>query len=220
MVETGERMGKQVVALITGMDQPLGNMIGNALEVIEVVDVLRGSGPEDLRELCLELAAWMLHLGGVSRTLAEAKQQSAHLIASGKALEKFRQMVALQGGDSQAIADVHRLPRARQSSEVFAAKSGYLAAMQCEQIGTACVILGGGRERKEDSVDPAVGIVLHKKVGDHVSATEPLATIYYNSESRVARARQLLEESYKISDSPQTGKRPLIHRVIGKPGAN
>jgi pyrimidine-nucleoside phosphorylase len=217
MVETGERMGKQVVALITGMDQPLGNMIGNSLEVIEVVDVLRGSGPEDLRELCLELAGWMLHLGGVSRTLAEAKQQSAHFISSGKALEKFRQMVALHGGDSRALDDVHRLPRARQTGEVSAAKSGYLASMQCEQIGTACVILGGGRERKEDSVDPAVGIVLHKKVGDPVAAGEPLATIHYNQESRAERARQLILESCRIGDvAPST--RPLVHKIICKSG--
>ena len=97
-------------------------------------------------------------------------------------------------------------------------KNGYLASLQCEQVGTACVILGGGRERKEDSVDPAVGIVLHKKVGDAVSAGEPLATIYYNTETRAARARQLLEESYEISDTLAREKRPLIHRVIGKPG--
>jgi pyrimidine-nucleoside phosphorylase len=217
MVETGERMGKQVVALITGMDQPLGNMVGNALEVIEVVDVLRGSGPQDLRELCLELAGWMLHLGGVARTVAEAKQQSRQLIASGKALEKFRQMVALHGGDSQAIDDVHRLPRARQTSEVCAMTPGYLASMKCEQIGTACVILGGGRERKEDAVDPAVGIVLHKKVGDRVATGEPVATIHYNQQSRAERARQLIQESFQIGDAAPAN-RPLIHKIIGKSG--
>jgi len=217
MVETGERMGKQVVALITEMDQPLGNMIGNSLEVIEVVDVLHGSGPEDLRELCLELAGWMLHLGGVSKTVAEAREQSAQLISSGKALEKFRQMVALQRGDSQAIDDVHRLPQARQTSEVRAVKSGYLGAMQCEQIGTACVILGGGRERKEDAVDPAVGIVLHKKVGDPVATGEPLATMHYNQESRAERARQLILESCQIGDVGPL-KRPLIHKIIRKSG--
>jgi pyrimidine-nucleoside phosphorylase/thymidine phosphorylase len=218
MVETGERMGKRVVALITDMDQPLGNMIGNALEVVEVVDVLRGAGPEDLRELCLELAGWMLHLGGVSATVAEGKSQSAKLIASGKALDKFRQMVELQGGDPLTIDDPKKLPHAKHTMTVSSPRSGYVATVQCEQIGTACVILGGGRERKEDSVDPAVGIVLHKKVGDAVSAGDPLATIYYNAEARAARARQLLEESYRIADAPAHEKRPLIHRVIGKPG--
>jgi pyrimidine-nucleoside phosphorylase len=216
MVETGERMGKRVVALITDMDQPLGNMIGNALEVVEVVEVLRGGGPEDLRELCLELAGWMLHLGGVSKTVAEGKQESAKLISSGKALERFRQMVELQGGDARVIDDVKRLPQARHTMQVASAKTGYLASMQCEQIGTACVILGGGRERKEDAVDPAVGIVLHKKVGDRVGAGEAIATIYYNGEAQAARARQLIEASCVVEDAPPAMKRPLIHRVIGK----
>jgi pyrimidine-nucleoside phosphorylase len=218
MVETGERMGKQVVALITDMDQPLGWMIGNALEVVEVVDILRGEGPEDLRQLCLELAGWMLHLGGVSATVAEGKEQSANLIASGKALDRFRQMVELQGGDPRAIDDPKRLPQAQHKTVLSSPQSGYLASLQCEQVGTACVILGGGRERKEDAVDPAVGILLHKKVGDAVSAGEALATIYYNAETRAARARQLLEQSYEIIDSPVRDKRPLIHRVIGKTG--
>jgi pyrimidine-nucleoside phosphorylase/thymidine phosphorylase len=216
MVETGERMGKQVVALITDMDQPLGWMIGNALEVVEVVDILRGEGPEDLRELCLELAGWMLHMGGVSATVAEGKEQSANLIASGRALDRFRQMVELQGGDPRAIDDPKRLPQAQHAMVLSSPKGGYLASLQCEQVGTACVILGGGRERKEDAVDPAVGILLHKKVGDAVSAGEALATIYYNAEMRGARARQLLEQSYKIADSPVLEKRPLIHRVIGR----
>ena len=218
MVETGERMGKQVVALITDMDQSLGNMVGNALEVVEVVDVLHGKGPEDLRQLCLELAGWMLHLGGVSNTVAEGKEQSERLIASGKALEKFRQMVELQGGDLRSIDDPRRLPQAQHTMAVPSPQSGYVASLQCEQFGTACVILGGGRERKEDSVDPAVGIVLHKKVGDAVSAAEPLATLHYNAEARAVRARQLLVESYSIVASPAREKRPLIHRVIGRLG--
>jgi len=218
MVETGERMGKQVVALITDMDQPLGNMIGNALEVVEVGEILRDEGPEDLRQLCLELAGWMLHLGGVSATVAEGKQQSAKLIASGKALDKCRQMVELQGGDPRFIDDPKILPQAQHTIEVTGTSAGYVRSMQCEQIGTACIILGGGRERKEDSVDPAVGIVLHKKVTDPVSAGESIATIYYNAEARAVRAKQLIGQSYQIADSPPSEKRPLIHRVIGKSG--
>ena len=214
MVETGERMGKRVVALITDMDQPLGNMIGNALEVVEVVEVLRGGGPEDLRELCLELAGWMLHLGGVSKTVAEGKQHGAKLISSGKALDKFCQMIQLQGGDPRVIDDARRLPQAQHTMPAPAARAGYITSMQCEQIGTACVLLGGGRERKEDSVDPAVGIVLHRKVGDRVAAGEPLATIYYNAEARAARAKPLIASSCEITDAPPTTKRPLIHKVI------
>jgi pyrimidine-nucleoside phosphorylase len=218
MVETGERMGKKVVALLTDMDQPLGNMIGNSLEVVEVVDVLRGEGPEDLRQLCLELAGWMLHLGGVAESVAEGKKQSEKLIASGRALEKFRQMVELQGGDPRTIDDPKKLPQAQQTMVFSSSSTGYLASLQCEKIGTACVILGGGRERKEDSVDPTVGIVLHKKAGDAVSAGESIATIHYNAGTRATRALQLLEESYQIADAPPHNKRQLIHRVIGKPG--
>jgi pyrimidine-nucleoside phosphorylase len=215
MVETGERMGTRVVALITDMDQPLGLMIGNALEVVECVEILRGRGPDDLHELCLELAGWMLYLGGVSKDVAEGKRKSADLIASGKALEVFRKMVELQGGDPRVIDDEKRLPQAQHTLEVKSAKAGPIASMECEQIGTACVILGGGRERKEDSVDPAVGIVLHKKVGDRVAAGDQLATIHYNAEARAERARQLIEQSIEIATAPPP-KRPLIHKTIGK----
>lgn len=216
MVETGERMGKQVVALITDMDQPLGRMIGNALEVVEVVDVLRGEGPEDLRQLCLELAGWMLHLGGVADSVEHGKRRGEELISSGEALAKFRQMVELQGGDPRAIDDPKRLPNARHTKKIVSPKSGFLVSLQCEHIGTACVVLGGGRERKEDPVDPAVGIVLHKKVGDAIFAGETLATIHYNAEAPALRAGQLLETSYRIADSPAQKTRPLIHRVIGR----
>jgi len=218
MVETGERMGKQVVALITDMDQPLGKMVGNALEVVEVVEILRGEGPEDLRELCDDLAGWMLHLGGASKTVAEGKKLGGQLISSGKALEKFRQMVKLQGGDVRAIDDLKRLPRAQHTMNVPSAKTGYVASMQCEQIGTACVILGGGRERKEDSVDPAVGVVLHKKGGDRVDAGEAIATIHYNAEARGKRASELIGKSFEISDAAPAAKTPLLHRVIGESG--
>src|ERR1700688_4877863 len=131
MVETGERMDKKVVALITDMDQPLGCMIGNALEVVEVVDVLRGEGPEDLRQLCNELAGWMLHLGGVSESVAEGKKQSEKLIASGRALDKFRQMVELQGGDPRTIDDPNKLPRAQHTVMLSSSGNGYLVSLQC-----------------------------------------------------------------------------------------
>lgn len=217
MVETGERMGKRTVALITDMDQPLGNMIGNAMEVIEVIDVLRGLGPADLRELCLDLAGWMLQMGGVAQTIAEGKQRSADLIASGKALEKFGEMIRLQGGDARVVDDPRRLPRSQHAIQVISSKAGYLTSMQCEQIGTACVILGGGRGRKEDSVDPAVGIILHKKVGDRVGAGEPIATIHYNSQARAEQAKRMIEASCEITNEPPTAKRPLIHKVIEHP---
>jgi pyrimidine-nucleoside phosphorylase len=217
MVETGQRMGKQVVALITDMDEPLGNRIGNALEVVEVLDVLRGEGPKSLRELCLELAAWMLKLGGVVRTIAEGKQQSAQLISSGQALERFGRLIELQGGDRRVVDDPKRLPQAGHTMEVSSPSRGVLTAIECEQVGTAAVILGGGRERKEDSVDPAVGIVLHKKVGDPVEKGEPLATIHYNSEAKAQRACQLILRSCSIGQAAPA-QRPLIHRIIGQSG--
>src|SRR5438552_7029447 len=127
-------------------------------------------------------------------------------------------MVELQGGDARVIDDDKRLPQARHTMPVVSAKAGYLTSIQCEQIGTACVILGGGRERKEDSVDPAVGIVFHKKVGNRVAAEEPLATIHYNAEAQAARARQLIEASCVVTDAAPSKKRPLIHRIIGKSG--
>ena len=213
MVETGERMGKSMVALITNMDQPLGLNVGNALEVVECVEVLRGQGPADLRELCLELAAWMFHLGGRAPTVEQGRVDAATILDSGKALERFRQMVELQGGDVSTIDDPTRLPHTQQTQVVKSSKSGYITAMNCEAVGTACVVLGGGREKKEDPVDPAVGIVLHHKVGDEVAAGEPLCTIHFNSEAKAASAAQLLLDSYKIGNTPRA-KKPLVHRVI------
>jgi len=214
MVETGERMGKLVVALITNMDQPLGTHVGNSLEVVEVLDVLRGQGSSDLRELCLELAGWMFHLGAAADSVEQGKVQGERLIASGQALEKFRQMVTLQGGDPRVIDDPKQLPQAKSKQDVRSPKDGYVTAMNCEAVGTACVILGGGREKKEDAVDPAVGIILHRKVGDRVAAGEPLCTVYSNSDSRTARAVKLLLDSYRITDAPVAMKKPLVHRVI------
>ena len=160
----------------------------------------------------------MLHLGGVSGTVAEGRQESERLISSGKALDRFRQMVEQQGGDPRVIDDTKRLPQAGHRATIASTTDGYLTSVQCEQVGTACVILGGGRERKEDSVDPAVGIVLHKKVGDRVSRGEPLATIHYNEEAKADRARQLIEQSFQFAAAPSDQKRPLIHRVIRKAG--
>jgi pyrimidine-nucleoside phosphorylase len=214
MVETGERMGKSVVALITNMDQPLGTHVGNSLEVVEVLEVLRGHGADDLRQLCLELAGWMFHLGGAADTVVQGKLEAERLIASGKALEKFREMVVLQGGDARAIDDPGRLPRAKHMRDITSPRDGYITAIDCEAVGTACVVLGGGREKKEDAVDPAVGIVLHRKAGDRVTVGQRLCTAHFNSETRATGATKLLVESYQIADAPVAVARPLVHRVI------
>jgi pyrimidine-nucleoside phosphorylase len=209
-------MGKQMVALITDMNQPLGRMVGNALEVQECIEVLHGGGPADLRDLCLDLAAWMFFLGGASKTVAQGKQLAEEIIGSGKAFERFRQMVELQGGDISVIDDPTLLPSADHRVEVLSPQSGYVTAIQSEQVGTACVILGGGRERKEDSVDPAVGIVVHKKIGDKVTTGESLCTIHCHSDAQAARAKTLLQESYQIAALAPAHRPSLIHRVIYK----
>ncbi len=214
MVATGERMGKKMVALLTDMDQPLGRHVGNALEVEECLEVLRGGGPDDLRELCLELAGWMFHLGGSDAGVEKGKQRAAALLASGAALDKFRAMVELQGGDAAALDDVARLPRARRTAVVPSPREGFVASIQCEQVGTASVVLGGGRERKEDAVDPAVGIVLHKKVRDRVTAGEPLCTLHYNSDEKLSAARSLIERSYRIDPQPPAATGPLVRRIV------
>jgi len=215
MTETGERMGKHMAALITDMNQPLGRMVGNALEVQECIEVLHGGGPADLRELCLELAAWMFYLGGASKTVAQGKQLAEQILASGQAFERFRQMVEYQGGDISVIDDPARLPATNHRVDVDSSRDGYVTAIACEQVGTACVMLGGGRERKEDSVDPSVGVEVHKKLGDKVSIGEPLCTIHCHSDRQAARAKALLEDSYQIGPAP-AHKTSLIHRAIYK----
>jgi pyrimidine-nucleoside phosphorylase len=214
MVETGTRMGKRVVALITDMEQPLGRKVGNALEVEECIEVLNGAGPSDLRELCLELSGWMLHLGGRVGTIPEGKELAAEMIASGRARDTFREIIRAQGGDAQVVDDPGRLPRAQNKATAVTMRAGYVTGIRCEQVGVASMLLGGGREKKEDSVDPAVGIGLEKKVGDEVQAGAVLCTIHYNSEARFAEALELVEESFIIGPN-RPAKAPLVRRVIG-----
>src|ERR1700693_2479910 len=179
LVETGKRMGKKVVALLTDMNQPLGRKAGNAMEVVESIEVLSGGGPPDLRELCLNLAAWMFFLGERVKTLDEGKKLSADLIASGQARQKFREIVGLQGGDVGVVDDPHRLAHARQTLDVTSSAGGYIASIQCETLGVACVVLGGGRKKKDDQIDPAVGLEFHKRIGDVVERSEPLCMLHY-----------------------------------------
>src|SRR5262249_16536477 len=215
MVETGQRLGKRMVALITNMDQPLGRAVGNSLEVAECVEILKGQGPEDLRELCLELCAWMFLLGNRASDLQQGRELATKLIASGQALEKFTQVVRLQGGKVAAIDYPQALPQAQHRVEILSPAAGFITGIMCEKIGTAGVLLGGGRAKKEDSVDPSVGIIVHKKLCDAVTAGEPLCTVHYNSTERLERARPLILESYKI-EATSTVKAPaLIGRVIG-----
>jgi pyrimidine-nucleoside phosphorylase len=219
MVETGERMGQKMVALITDMDQPLGLKVGNALEVEECIEVMNGQGPADLREVSLELAAWMLYLAGRTPSVDTGRQLADELIRNRSALKKFREIVVQQGGDPGTIDDPKRLPQAQHRIPMLSPASGFVEAIQCEQVGIASLVLGGGREKKEDTIDPAVGLVLHKKVGEPVQKGEPFCTVHYNSDARLSSAQSLLQQAYRIAEKPRVVRRQLIHRVISGKGA-
>jgi thymidine phosphorylase len=214
MVDTGVRMGKRMVAMITDMDQPLGMYVGNALEVIECVEVLNGGGPADLRDLSIELSAWMFYLGDKSDSVDEGRKLAQRMIANGSAFEKFCEATQLQGGDPQSLRDIKKLPQARNRREVRSRQSGYIQAIDCEQVGVASLVLGGGREKKEDSIDPAVGIVLHKKVGDAVVENEPVCVLHYNSDARLSEAESLIHSAYRIGTVKASAPAKLIRRVI------
>lgn len=214
MVETGTRMGKEVVALITDMDQPLGRKIGNALEVDECLDVLHGGGPPDLRELCNELAAWMLVLGGRASDLDDGRALATEMIASGRARDTFREVIRAQRGDPRVVDDPGLLPRARNAAKVKAPRPGFVTSIRCEQAGLAGMLLGGGREKKEDAIDPAVGLILERKVGEAVEAGATLCTIHYNSDARLAEVAGLLSNSFTIGDSPAASG-PIVRKIIG-----
>lgn len=214
MVETGERMGKKMVALITDMDQPLGKAIGNALEVEECIEMMRGKGPEDLRILTIELCGWMFYLGECTKTVDEGKKLAQEMISSGKALEKFRELIEIQGGDPLVVDHPYRLPRARHTVTLHAKADGFVTGIECEQVGIAGVLLGGGRQTKEDSVDPAVGILLNRKVGEYLHRDDTLCTVHYNSRENLEEALKLIENAYTIGKNLPVTARPLIHRVI------
>jgi pyrimidine-nucleoside phosphorylase len=214
MVETGQQMGKKVVALITDMHQPLGRKAGNALEIEECIEVLRGEGPHDVRALSLLLAAWMLYLGGKCPSVEAGQKLSEEMVSAGKALEKFRQIIELQGGEPRVLDQPGLLPQAQNRVAVASLHAGYVTEMNCRNLGVACVILGGGREQKDDTIDPAVGLVVHKKLGDAVRRGEALCTIHYNSAARLPEARRLIEESYAIGDAPPVYLPPLVHSVL------
>jgi pyrimidine-nucleoside phosphorylase/thymidine phosphorylase len=215
MIETGKRMGKQVVALITDMDQPLGHAAGHANEVAECIEILSGSGPADLRELSLQLSAWMFYLGERTKSVEEGRNLAERMIASGQAKEKFKQGIRLQGGDDRVVDEPHRLPKSRFHADVASSASGYVSGTNCERFGIALAILGGGREKKEDAIDHAVGLQFHKRIGDRVEKGEPLATIRYNADTRLAEAKALIAQNYFIAQESPTEERPLIRRILG-----
>jgi thymidine phosphorylase len=215
MIETGKRMGKKVVALITDMDQPLGHAAGHANEVVECIEVLSGGGPADLRELSLELSAWMFYLGERTKTVDDGRLLAETIVASGKAKEKFKQSIRLQGGDSRVVDDPQRLPTPRSRVDIPSPAAGYISGTDCQQFGIALATLGGGREKKEDTIDHAVGLQFHKRIGDRVEKGESLATIGYNAATRLDEAKALIADNFFVAQEPAAGKRPLIRRILG-----
>jgi thymidine phosphorylase len=215
MVETGQRMGKKVVALITDMNQPLGRMAGHSNEIAECIDVLNGGGPADLVELSIELSAWMFFLGERAKSLEEGRFLAKSMISTSQAKEKFKQGIRLQGGDERVVDDPQLLPQAHSHALVTSQSAGFITAINCEQLGTALATLGGGREKKEDTIDHAVGLEFHKRIGDRVEKGEPLATIHYNSGTKLAEATNLIANSYQIGEIAPREKSVLIHRILG-----
>jgi pyrimidine-nucleoside phosphorylase len=213
MINIGRRMGKRVLALITDMDQPLGNAIGNALEVMEAVETLKGKGPSDLAELTLDMAARMMLLADPERSLEGAREQAQTLLSDGSALNKFRDIIRSQGGDPEITEAYDRLPTASDAHAVKSPRTGYVARIDAEQMGLAAMLLGAGRERLDSPIDPAVGIVVEHKVGEQVQQDEPLCTLYYNDSARLNDAIDAVEEAFRISTAaPET--RPLIYEII------
>ena len=214
MVETARRMEKKAVALITDMDQPLGRFAGHSHEVIESIEVLRGRGAADLRDLSTELSAWMFYLGERTKSVDEGRKLAQRLVTSGEALEKFRKGITLQGGDPRVVDDYSLLPQAKNRFEIKSKASGLLAATNCMELGVALAMLGGGREKKEDKIDPGVGLEFHKRIGDRVAAGETMVTIYYNSDAKLAEAQHRIAQSFTITEL-QPPARKLIRRLIG-----
>jgi pyrimidine-nucleoside phosphorylase len=213
MVEIGTAVGRRTVALISDMGQPLGAAVGNALEVREAILTLRGGGPSDLRELCLALGSYMLVLAGTAPAPEAARSRLGEALMTGTALRKFAEMIRAQGGDASVTDDPAVLPSAPIVEPVPAPDDGYVAAINAQALGLTVMAVGAGRVTKEDNIDPAVGLVLKKKVGDRVSRGEPLADLHLSSRGQAADARARVTAAYVIAGEPPPPV-VLVHEVI------
>lgn len=212
MVEIGKRVGRKTMAVISDMSQPLGYAVGNALEVKEAIDTLKGKGPEDLQELCLTLGSYMVYLAEKASSLEEARALLEASIREGKALETFKVFLSAQGGDASVVDDPTKLPQAKYRWVLEAPEDGYVAEIVADEVGTAAMLLGAGRATKEATIDLSVGLVLHKKVGDAVKKGESLVTIYSNTEN-IEEVKQKLAKSIRLSSIP-VAKPTLIYETI------
>lgn len=212
MVEIGSSVGRETMAVISDMSQPLGRAVGNALEVKEAFAVLKGEGPADVRELCLVLGSHMVYLAKRAESVQAARQLLEEAIQNGEALETLKAFIASQGGDPSVVENPAQMPQASEQIAVSAKKSGYIKEIAADKIGTAAMQLGAGRATKEDEIDLAVGLVLEKKTGDYVEVGETLATLYAN-EQGIEEARKLVEDAYQIVD--ENVERPtLVYKEI------
>jgi pyrimidine-nucleoside phosphorylase len=213
MVGIGTRHGVKTVAYLTSMSQPIGWAVGNALEVAESIEVLRGEGPDDTTALVVTLGGRMLVLGGAAATQDEGEAAIRRAIETGAGLARFRDMVAFQGGDVAAIDETSRLPRARSRRDVPAPLAGYVTGIDCEKVGLAALVVGGGRRRKEDVIDPAVGLRVRARLGARVEGGDPLATIEYDDPAHLDDAHALVARAYRIGDEPPADE-PLVIDIV------
>lgn len=213
MVKIGTNAGRKTVAVISDMDQPLGNAVGNALEVKEAINTLNGHGPADFLTLCLTLGSQMLLAGGKAEDLKSAERMLERVIADGSALKKLAEFVESQGGDSSVVYHPERLPQAALQKEVLAPADGYVSRIVCDEVGICSLILGGGRETKESRIDLSVGLVLCRKVGDMVKAGEVLAVIHANDEGKAAEAEKRFLAACSITAEPPL-KTPFIKGIV------
>jgi len=202
MVDIGQLAGREVVALLSDMNQPLGNAVGNSLEVVEAVETLKDNGPEDFLEHCLHVSAHMLVLGKRAKGLEEGRTMAERSIVDGSAFEKLRVLVQAQGGDISYVDDTSKFPRAGYIEDVKSPQTGYVAQIQARTVGEAAVALGAGRARKSDPIDHAVGVVIHHNVGDQVEKGEPLFTIHGNDKEKLEEAREAIVSAHAFSEEP------------------
>jgi thymidine phosphorylase len=213
LIETGTAMGLKIVALLTDMETPLGHAVGNALEVAEAVSVLKGQGPDDLREVSFELAAWMLVLGKAAKTLEAARARIERQVQTGAAISKLRQVIAHQGGNPGIVDEPGRLPRARQQREVRATEAGFVTELKAYPIGMAAVLLGAGRSVIEDKVDPGAGIVLRKKIGDRIEKNEILCVMYSDKPDRFAAAEEQVRAAYGFGKTAPKKRKTILQTL-------
>ena len=213
MVGIGRRLDKRVQALITDMSQPLGYAVGNALEIMEVSQTLQNAGPADLTRISLELAARMIFLGKITKTLDEAREMAQSRLLDGSGYRKFKEVIAAQGGNPKVLDQFELLPNATGAQEITTQRAGYVSAIDAELIGQASSLIGAGRNTKEDTIDPAVGVILEVKVGQKIDAGGILCRIYHTSDEHLSDASELLEDAFKISNQA-VEERDLILEVV------